>query len=254
MLRDIGAATRTFTGVPLHGYLSEATYHRFLLPEVLPRDCERVLYLDCDLVVCRPVEELWATDLNGASTAAVQKPRAENFASVGLSSEEDYLNAGVLLIDLALWRRDRVHERALAYALHHPGLQFHDQDALNAVLGGAWHRLDPRWNQQFRIFKFNSGYLHLPPDELQRLRKEPFIVHYTTSSKPWHFDNDHPFRERYFEALDRTHYCGWRPPVPGARQWLGRAVRQLVPHDLRPQVLRQMYRPHYHALLALLHF
>ncbi len=253
MLQDVSGANRSFQGVPLHGHLSEAGYYRLLLPEMLPADCERVLYLDCDLIVCRPVEELWSVDLQGRSTAAVQKPRAENFRSVGLRSEEEYFNSGVMLLDLVRWRRDRLHEQALTYALRHPRLQFHDQDALNAVIQGHWHRLDPRWNQQFRIFKFNSGYLHLPAHELQRLRRDPFIVHYTTASKPWHFDNDHPLRDRYFEALDRTHYRGWRPPVPGLRKWLRRATRQILPHHLRPKVMRQMYRPHFHALLAFLH-
>jgi hypothetical protein len=41
--------------------------------------------------------------------------------------------------------------------------------------------------------------------------RDPWIVHYSTWSKPWHWSCTHPARERFFEVLDRTEWAGWRP-------------------------------------------
>ena len=243
------AADALLRRAPTHGHLSTATYYRLFLPELLPVEVGRVIYLDTDIVVRQPIEELWDTDLEGHSLAAVQKPRAGEFGEVGLSRESDYFNAGVLLIDLPRWRKRRIGEAALEFALHRSQrIQGHDQSALNHVLAGNWKRLDPRWNQQFKFFVHTAGYLRMNRAELRELRRDPFIIHYTTASKPWHYLNDHPLRHCYYENLDRTPFAGWRPPPAAPLDPLVRSLRSLVPHYLRPGVLRNVYRPHYHAL------
>lgn len=248
-LLSTSAADALLRRAPIHGHLSAATYYRLFLPELLPAEVSRVLYLDTDVVVRQPIEDLWDTDLGCHSLAAVQKPRAGEFGEVGLSRESDYFNAGVLLIDLPRWRSRRIGAAALEFALHRSDrIQGHDQSALNHVLAGNWKRLDPRWNQQFKFFVHTSGYLRMDRAELRRLRHDPFIIHYTTASKPWHYLNDHPLRHRYYENLDRTRFAGWRPQPASPFDPLTRSLRSLVPHYLRPGVLRNVYRPHYHAL------
>lgn len=264
-LARTGGATCTFLSnqaadallrqAPTHGHLSAATYYRLFLPELLPAELNRVIYLDTDVVVRRPIEELWETDLGPHGVAAVLKPRAGEFGEVGLSRESDYFNAGVLLIDLDRWRTRRIGAAALEFALHRSGrIQGHDQSALNHVLAGNWKRLDPRWNQQFKFFVHTADYLRMGRRELRRLRREPFIIHYTTASKPWHYRNDHPLRHCYYEALDRTPFAGWRPqPDSPLDPWL-QPFRSLLPHYLRPGVLRNVCRPYYHALKHRLFF
>ncbi len=248
-LLSTSAADALLKRAPTHGHLSAATYYRLFLPELLPMELNRVIYLDTDVVVRRPIEELWETDLGSHGLAAVQKPRAGEYSEVGLSRESDYFNAGVLLIDLARWRTRRIGEAALEFALHRSGrIQGHDQSALNHVLAGNWKRLDPRWNQQFKFFVHTSDYLRMDRGELRRLRREPFIIHYTTGSKPWHYLNDHPLRHCYYENLDRTPFAGWRPQPASPLDPPARTLRLLVPHYLRPGVLRNVYRPYYHAL------
>ncbi len=236
---------------PVRGHLSSAAYFRLFLTELLPAALSRVIYLDSDVIVCRPIEELWWTPLDGKPMAGVLKPRATEAIEVGLQSEADYFNSGVMLIDLDAWRRLDVSRRALDFVQHHPGrIHGHDQPALNHVFAGAWKRLDFRWNQQFKFFVHTAGYLGVPASALRELRTRPFIIHYTTGSKPWHYSNDHPLQRRYFEVLDETAFAGWRPRPRTLRERLRRTLTGWIPHYLRPQVVRNVLRPKYRRLLA----
>jgi len=81
------------------------------------------------------------------------------------------------------------------------------------VLAGRWKQLDPRWNQGSIVFTFPTW--EQSPYDVQtfsRLRSEPYIVHFTTRDKPWRPLCHHPFSTEFFQYLDRTEWCGWRPP------------------------------------------
>lgn len=231
------------------GYFSRATYYRLLLPDIVPKSVRRLIYLDCDLLIRHPIEELSTIDLQGLPTAAVMKPVPDNHFELGLKSAADYFNAGVMVMDLEQWRNLGLHDQALAYSASHRGsMPYHDQDALNAVINGKWARLDPRWNQQFRFFSQTAEAIGLSPAELRRVRKHPFVVHYTTSSKPWHANNAHPFRRAYFAALDQTEFRGWRPKPISLSSRIRTCLCRMIPAYLWPSVLRNRYRSRYHRI------
>uniref|UniRef100_A0ACD5GQP8 Uncharacterized protein n=1 Tax=Desertifilum tharense IPPAS B-1220 TaxID=1781255 RepID=A0ACD5GQP8_9CYAN len=41
--------------------------------------------------------------------------------------------------------------------------------------------------------------------------EDPYIVHYTTSSKPWRVGCQHPKRDLFYDYLNLTAWSGWRP-------------------------------------------
>ena len=85
--------------------ISISSYARLFMGEMLPETVDRVLYADCDMIVCEPLRELWNTPLDGKVLAAVQDGiSADTKAAVGLRAGMRYFNAGLLLIDLAEWR------------------------------------------------------------------------------------------------------------------------------------------------------
>ena len=89
----------------------------------------------------------------------------------------DYFNAGVLLIDLDRWRKERISEKALEYLAQHLQSPYADQDALNFACDGLWKRLDPRWN--FQPFYEKRKIADMDSKE------RPGIVHFVTQAKPW---------------------------------------------------------------------
>lgn len=248
-LIDCSQAHADMQAARVDRHLSTAAYYRLFLPDLLPRDVERVIYLDCDVLFLVEVERLDAVDLGGCSLGAVINPRSESYRTLGLPGPNDYFNSGVLLLDLARLRETGEHRQAADFAQANPDkIPAHDQDALNYALAGKWHHLDVRWNQQYKFFRFNAAQLGFTEQELQRVRKAPFVAHFASKSKPWHYDNCHPFRERWFQTLDRTPFAGWRPSPRNLPDRARRVCLKVLPFALHPDHLRNEYRPHFHAL------
>lgn len=56
-----------------NAHISVETYYRFLIQDILP-EYDKVLYLDCDLIVNADVAELYHTDIEGYMLAAARDP------------------------------------------------------------------------------------------------------------------------------------------------------------------------------------
>jgi lipopolysaccharide biosynthesis glycosyltransferase len=132
-----------------------------------------------------------------------------------------------MTLDLALWREEGLAHQLVRYLERNAhAIRWWDQDALNAVLAGRWGELDPRWNQIPQFWEPAGDGDPFPPALRELVIRDPWIVHYSTWSKPWHWGCTHPTRERFFEVLDRTAWAGWRPRRSFRdtllwRKWLG---------------------------------
>jgi len=224
--------------LPVDDNLSCAAYARLLIVDLLPASVERVIYLDSDLLVLHDLIELWQIPFDTAACLAVQDIAAPwfdsevvlsnydkcssylaavrpiaNYRELGLSASTPYLNSGVLVINVRKWREMNVAQLAfdcLNACRNHAF--WYDQYALNVVLHNLWGQLDLRWNQGSQIYVYPSWQdSPLNQSSFRQLRSAPFIVHFTTKNKPWHLENRHPWRGRYFKTLDKTAWAGWRP-------------------------------------------
>ena len=155
--------------VKVSGHVTVATYYRLLIPDLLPQHIEKVIYLDCDLVVNEDLQKLWAI-----STQAIEYLE---------QNKEHVLN----------W----------------------DQDGVNAVLAGKWRELDPRWNQTPSVYKYRSWKdSPFTEDDGVTVIQQPYIIHFATAIKPWHYYCEHPAKDLFFQYLDMTSWSGWRPKKP----------------------------------------
>ena len=94
--------------------MTSTTYHRLLLPRLVPREVTRAIWLDCDLLVTTDLVRLWETDLGGCHLLAVRDPVVPLVSSrygirrwreLGIAPDAPYFNAGVMLLDVDRWRR-----------------------------------------------------------------------------------------------------------------------------------------------------
>jgi lipopolysaccharide biosynthesis glycosyltransferase len=204
----------------LHG-ITRAAYGRLFIPWVLPRETDRVLYLDCDIIVRRCIGDLFDSPIGDFAAMGVPDAGSPFVSSLygvpfwsryGRRADDINFNSGVLLMNLPVWRDEDVTGAALKYLTDGRHRFLVDQEAINAVLPGRIGHVDPRWNQQAEHFKEHyQATLPYSEEQLRVLLEDPWIVHFTTSTKAWSYECTHPFREEWFENLDETPYRGWRP-------------------------------------------
>jgi lipopolysaccharide biosynthesis glycosyltransferase len=235
-------------------YISVATYFRLFIDKLLPTDIDRIVYLDSDILIAGPVNELWAVDLGEYELAAVSdaifntdQPVRER---LGLAATSNYFNAGVLLIDLVRWKNARVGERALDFVLKYPDLVNRwDQDALNHVLNGHFRELTREWNfQDAYIRRGRDG--RCSADDIRELGAAK-IIHFTWKSKPWHYLNNHPMKALYWHYLRQTDWRDYRPPDQNVRNVLKKNLQQRAPALLNAaRQARKLWRLIYGSLKA----
>ena len=190
-----------------------ATFYRLLLPSLLPERIEKFIYLDVDILILNSLRPLYNTELETMPVAAVPEPVTYVRPDLGLHTPSEYFNAGILLINLPLWREQRIAERAIQFLKDYPEkVEYLDQDALNAVLAGNWLSLSDAYNFTWRALPSQAS-----RGELQRLAATKTIIHFNTALKPWHRLSigrlDYLYHDFFsklpFPQLRRYHTVAW---------------------------------------------
>jgi len=224
-----------------HDRISLATYLRCFLADFLPRDVDRVLYLDCDVLVLSSVRALWDTPMDDAvAVVAVEDVGAGDaarYARMCYPAAASYFNAGVMLVNLDYWRRHAVAEAAVRLFREHPErIVFNDQDILNCLFHDRKRLTDVRWNVQDGFYRARRP---SPPPREVLLR--PAILHFT-NRKPWDYDNQHPLRHLFFRYQELT---VWRGLDPRGNSWdRVRRFLRLLPFRLGLRKPKYVSLPH----------
>lgn len=200
----------------MSSHISIATYYRLFVERVLPRSIDRVIYMDCDMVVRGSLLPLWGTDISGKAIAAVYQYnewaiKNHSFERLSYDVKYGYFNAGLLLINLSYWREHHVTEKLMLFIKENYSLiHSHDQDVLNAVLYQHVQPLSYTWN--FLPSFLNKKSVSYPDNvDYSYDVSNPVVIHYVYKPKPWQHECKHPFKDEYFKYLDMTEYKGWRP-------------------------------------------
>ncbi len=187
---------KTIDGLKVSTIFPKSIYYRFLLPQLLNK--EKVLYLDCDIIVTSNLRKLYDTEISHYACAAVEDQASDDITirnRIGIY--DDYFNSGVLLMNLNYWRKNNTANKLIDFIYENPNIcEFPDQDALNIVLHGKVFFLEYKYNYQ-EIFYWNKSRLYLHKNKWGKLLTNntlPTIIHYSTSSKPWYKGCTHPLK------------------------------------------------------------
>lgn len=218
------AAWRAKLNLNMAWNISLSSYARLFLAEILPKDVDRILYMDCDMIVCDSLMPLWNAQLQGKILGAVQDDISDSTKSaVGLLPHDPYFNAGLLLVNLVEWRSQDIGAECLNFISKHGGkVIHHDQGVLNGVLKDKWYRLPAECNLMTIHYLFNLDQIQrfygdhavfYTAEELKHAKQNPVILHYTPSftSRPWVRGCAHPHTRKYWDAL---RYTPWRDAKP----------------------------------------
>lgn len=170
------------------------TFYKFLIMYVLPREIEKVIYLDADLLVNLDIAELWQFNLGARPLGAVpvylqdkneadgleRMRRGFNLPMLGIVREEDYFNAGVFLMNL---KRLRGEEEKILDGMkfrgEHPEFWMFDQCIWNYCFSTEYLKLP---------LKFNREVIKVREQDGGRVEKK--IYHFTANNSVWSFGLD----------------------------------------------------------------
>lgn len=200
--------------------ISISSYARLFLAEMLPEWCHRVIYIDCDTVVCGSLKDLVNMNMQGASVAGVNDLVLDTFKEkVGLKPTQQYINAGILLIDLEKWRKDNITSVFVNFINERHGrVTHHDQGTINATLFDSCLLLDPKYNvltpyytqkynRMLRFYHIDNYYCE---EKLKSACENPVIIHFTPEyvGRVWENKCSHPKKDIYNYYLEMTPWKG----------------------------------------------
>lgn len=179
-----------YKNIKTHSYVTLQTYYRLKLAAILP-EVERIIYLDCDMVVNSSLKDLFESNLHnnvigGSLDARVKHKRKWK--------NSNYINAGMILFDLRKFREENIEDVFIEYTKSHiDSIDTGDQDIINFALKDRIEILPDKWNVQVSGFASRSSFMKLPN-----------IIHYISADKPWIFGSCIFFKELYFKYLQLT--------------------------------------------------
>ena len=191
-----------------HKRLSMTVFYRCLLATILPATIEKVIYMDCDVLVLQSLRDLWNTPMENIAVAGVQdllETPKEYFSRLEYDSKYGYFNGGMLLINLDYWRKHNVENRLKEYfRANLDKVVRNDQDIMNAVLYKEKQMLDMKWNVQIDVF-LTKHYSDINlRNKCLAVAGDIGILHYCYRKKPWHYNCIHPMRDLFFKYQKLT--------------------------------------------------
>ena len=151
--------------------ISYTVFLRYFISDFVKE--ERVIYMDCDMVVTGPLDDLFTMDLKGYPVAAVRDYGGRVFY------HREIFNAGFLVIDNAYWRQEQMSRHLIEMTNEwHDKVDQADQSILNMVFENNWYELP---------FDFNHVVLHshFTDYQLPEGQEYPKVIHYLSHRKPW---------------------------------------------------------------------
>ncbi|GHA48886.1 general stress protein A [Salinimicrobium marinum] len=197
-----------YTDFMISQHASLANYYRISIPDALPSEVTRVLYLDCDILINGDLLPLWSTELTDNAIAAVPEFDNKRNIEMGLGNTRTF-NSGVMLMNLEKWRKEGISAKVLDFISSNPDkIRFWDQDALNAVLLKDWIELPVRWNL---MVDFIYRKKEIQDTEVLADIDNPAIIHFNQTFKPWHYQLRHPHKHLYRKFIKETPFRNYSP-------------------------------------------
>ncbi|MBQ9245000.1 glycosyltransferase family 8 protein [bacterium] len=215
--------------VPTHKHLTIASFYRLKLSSLIP-DVKRIIYFDCDFIICKDLNELNTLELEDNIIAGVLDNDRRK-----LKKNPTYINSGMIVFDLEKIRKENIEDKFLSWTKSNiENIQLGDQDIINDVLKGRIKLLQPEWNVQSSNFTNRSVYT-----------KHPKAIHLL--DKPWKYASANYYKPEYFKylqmtpwALNEQDYKHWT--VDNQRDSIIAYLKRRPLIFLRPRFYKALYK------------
>ena len=200
-------------GLKVDGHISIDTYYRLLIEEYFT-EYSKIIYLDADVIVKTSICELWNFEFDGKHLLAVPLTSKKSgfvngerglpsYKLLDIPSTTRTFNAGVMVLNLNLWRQDLISQSVIKYLRdYNEHVLWWDQDGLNAILYNKWLPISTKWNAITSHLISQQDSL-LSKKEFEEVCTTPFIIHYAGPLKPWHSNYEGLFENIFSEYVEK---------------------------------------------------
>lgn len=217
---NVDTRMKDYMNLFISNHIKIETYFRLLLPELMG-SCKKVLYLDCDVIANADVAELFDIEIGDNFLAGTRDAdSAANYNSnkedkqyideiLRLENPYDYIQAGIILMNLQKFRTECNTKRLLEVAMSRKW-KFHDQDTLNFLCKNNILFVDYTWNF---VYDYNEGYrrskeclVNAPANiylDYIRTKENPKMIHFSWVDKPWFSPGVH-YGEKWWMIARKT--------------------------------------------------
>ena len=163
-------------------YFTMTIFFRLFIPTMFP-EWDKGIYLDADIVVPGDISQMYDIDLDGKLVGACHDrsiagvPELVEYVGTAIGvGIQNYVNSGILLMDMKALREHRLAERFLElFKTYHFESIAPDQDYLNALCFERIHFMPDEWD--------------VMPIEGSEDFQNPKLIHYNLFDKPWCYDD-----------------------------------------------------------------
>jgi len=178
---------------------------RMFIPYFIPKEYEKVIYMDVDMIVNDDISKLWNTDLEEFTIAAVIDVRIQrfgthnaikNYTQLGFDAETKYFNTGLILMNTRKWRENDLTPKVFqCIEENRKYANYPDQYGLNVVFANQWLQLDTKWSWSAAEWNPDASLIHF-------IWRKPIY-------KTYMFDKR--YQEMFFNYLELTKWKGFVP-------------------------------------------
>ncbi len=190
------ASYKNFERTADAAHVSPTALYKFDLADIF-KDKQKLLYLDCDIIVMDSLTELYDTDIEDRYAAVIKDIGAEYFPAgfkqrLGISHSA-YFNSGVMLLNPMKMSNDGIPDKLLEYRKNEKN-DYMDQDAFNVVLRENVKYVSFYYNMALSCWRDRSSellseYYSLGDVSSEEIFLNSKILHLSAAEKPWISNN-----------------------------------------------------------------
>lgn len=200
-LHEIHIENEFLATARINHHFSIEMYYRIFASEFLPRNMDRILWLDADIVVKKSLQEFYNSNFEGKSCiVCAHREKDENHPLISmeawqrlkLQGTQPYFNSGVILMNLCKIRKEFNKTQVCAIIdKFQDVLNYPDQDILNMI-----YQDDVLFADKNK-YNFQIHYNWFYPNEKDHIDNNVVILHYAGPAKPWIYKSRH-FSYKYY--------------------------------------------------------
>ena len=213
-------------------HITTSTYLRLFIASALPQ-YKKCLFLDSDIIVNCNLQELFNIDTRDNYVAGVQefqlaaneKAKIAKCRELSVANVDEYIYAGVMLMNLQLIRDDKLEQEFAKYI--DKGYMYQDQDIINKCCWGKTGKIPLKYNflnRHIGLEDLLKGTIY-SNEEIDETKNGDVIIHFPGKNKPWIYpkckggDIWWNYAELFMTEKEKAEYINQIEPFRKKMEW-----------------------------------